>query len=122
MAKTYFYIGITGSLIAFMLWAIVNLPHKACASEYPSCTPTAEPTLTPTEEPTPTNNPCAELSVDVAPNAPCMTPTVTLEPTPTAGSSAQQSGTGISDGLSSCPECTKASQVPQAPPATGKAD
>lgn len=64
--------------------------------------------------PTPTVNPCDELTVDVAPNAPCITPTVTSEATPSATPTIEPTShsdglsDGRSDGRSSCPECTMA--------------
>lgn len=46
-------------------------------------------------------------------------PSVTLEPTPTAGESGHVDvSDNRSDGLSSCPECTKAPVLPAAPPDT----
>jgi hypothetical protein len=50
---------------------------------------------------------------------------ISIEPTITASASAQientgGAGDGLSDGLSSCPSCTKTPTIPNEPPATGK--
>lgn len=73
---------------------------------------------------------CVEVTPTVAPTSeltttPTLTPTPEVTPTPTAGASATTGGDGLSDGrsdgLSSCPECTKAPVVvPQGAPNTGR--
>lgn len=78
-----------------------------------------EVTPTPTEEVTPTVNPCEELTKEVVEGNPCETSTVT--PTPRPGNVPENPSDGRSDGLSSCPDCTKAPMMPSAAPATGKA-
>lgn len=74
-----------------------------------------------------TVSPCEELSVDVAPNSPCEgteTPmasdsaTPTVEPTQAVVFTGN--GDGRSDGLSSCPECTKAPVIPNGAPVAGR--
>lgn len=76
-----------------------------------ACQPEILPSIVPSIEPSP------EISLD--PTVPVDEPTITLEPTPTAGESGHVDvSDGRSDGLSSCPECTKAPVVPVAPPDT----
>lgn len=72
--------------------------------------------LTPSEA-TPT--PCVEQDGEFPVEVPCPTPTPT-DPTPTPTAPPADHGDGLSDGKSSCPDCTKAPVVPAAPPSTGR--
>ncbi len=69
-------------------------------------------------------NPCDELTKDVAPDAPCgatETPTPMVEgptATPGPGNVPENPSDHLSDGKSSCPECTAAPKtvvIPQVP-------
>jgi hypothetical protein len=91
----------TALLVLFLL--STSLAY-ACNKEVPTedITPTVEVTTEPT------------VTLEITP---------TLEPTPTAGQSAEVHSDGLSDGKSSCPECTKPHPVlPSKAPSTGRAE
>lgn len=73
------------------------------------------------EESQPTPIISIEPSVIVEPSEALeLTPTASPSAVPTTQPQQASGGDGRSDGLSSCPECTKAPAVPAGPPATGR--
>lgn len=109
--RTFIYIALAAFAVA-LVWLFVS---KNANASYDEC---YEDCITPTIEVTPTPE-CVQDE--------CITPEVTPEPTATPAAEVIEIPKNTqSDGLSSCPECTKAhnnngTSVPAAPPKTGRA-
>jgi hypothetical protein len=112
MKKEFILIALLSFTISF-IGLVATQPVHATEDEWDiceitDCNPSIEPTVEPSVEPT------VEVTPEVT-QEPTVSPTVEVTPVVDVPRS-----DGRSDGLSSCPECTKAPVVPKAPPATGK--
>ena len=107
------------SFVFFMVFFALNanVVRSTCACE--PITPIVEPTVSPTEEVQPTVEPTVEPTIEVSPTVEVV-PTATPEAKPEFSGVSDGRSDGKSDGKSSCPECTQAPVIPNAPPSTGR--